>query len=194
LTPHFFLSLPPFLLLTPAVKSDLCDASVESVSGYFNITGTRDAAYFYWLFESRGNPSTDPLVVWLTGGPVGGEGGRKGRSEGGTRLDMGMGGSEPDTRTLTTSPPSFLFEKGCSSILALFVENGPCSVNEFGNGTLPNPYSWNSNANILWIDQPVGKEGGREKGREGGEGRAGNRAAQLVLPPFSPSLPPSLPP
>lgn len=108
LTPPFFLSLPPFLILTPAVKSDLCDASVESVSGYFNITGTRDAAYFYWLFESRGNPSTDPLVVWLTGGPVGGEGGRKGRSKGGTRLDMGMGGSEPDTKTLTTSPPSFL--------------------------------------------------------------------------------------
>ncbi|GAB5036980.1 serine carboxypeptidase [Nannochloropsis oceanica] len=102
------------VLTGSAVKSDLCDASVESVSGYFNITGTRDAAYFYWLFESRGDPSSDPLVVWLTGGP------------------------------------------GCSSILALFVENGPCSVNEFGNGTLPNPYSWNSNANILWIDQPVG--------------------------------------
>jgi cathepsin A (carboxypeptidase C) len=24
---------------------------------------------FYWLFKSRGNPDTDPLVLWLTGGP-----------------------------------------------------------------------------------------------------------------------------
>jgi len=76
---------------------------------------------------------------------------------------------------LSLLPPSLSFiKKGCSSILALFVENGPCSVNEFGNGTLPNPYSWNSNANILWIDQPVGKgggRGGREEGREGEEGR-----------------------
>jgi len=24
---------------------------------------------FYWLFESRHNPSTAPLVIWLTGGP-----------------------------------------------------------------------------------------------------------------------------
>ena len=24
---------------------------------------------FYWWFESRNAPSTDPLVLWLTGGP-----------------------------------------------------------------------------------------------------------------------------
>jgi cathepsin A (carboxypeptidase C) len=24
---------------------------------------------FYWLFRSKGNPDTDPLVMWLTGGP-----------------------------------------------------------------------------------------------------------------------------
>ena len=24
---------------------------------------------FYWLFKSRGSPETDPLVIWLTGGP-----------------------------------------------------------------------------------------------------------------------------
>lgn len=130
---------------------------MESVSGYFNITGTRDAAYFYWLFESRSDPANDPLVVWLTGGP------------------------------------------GCSSILALFVENGPCYVNEYGNGTLPNPYSWNSNANILWIDQPVGMEGGREgaewRRRErregGGEGCAATYYGELNHP-SPPSLPSSL--
>ena len=24
---------------------------------------------FYWLFKSRSSPDTDPLVIWLTGGP-----------------------------------------------------------------------------------------------------------------------------
>lgn len=24
---------------------------------------------FYWLFKSRENPATDPIVIWLSGGP-----------------------------------------------------------------------------------------------------------------------------
>ena len=32
---------------------------------------------------------------------------------------------------------------------------GPCSI-ATGNTTKFNPYSWNSNANIFFIDQPVG--------------------------------------
>jgi cathepsin A (carboxypeptidase C) len=45
---------------------------------------------------------------------------------------------------------------GCSSEVALFGENGPCSVNEAGNDTITNKYSWNSKANVLYIDQPAG--------------------------------------
>lgn len=45
---------------------------------------------------------------------------------------------------------------GCSSTLALLSENGPCSVNKDGTGTLPNPNSWNAKANVLWLDQPAG--------------------------------------
>jgi len=45
---------------------------------------------------------------------------------------------------------------GCSSTLALLSENGPCAVNEDGTGTVPNPSSWNTNANVLWLDQPAG--------------------------------------
>eukprot|EP01061_Rhynchopus_euleeides_P021696 TRINITY_DN353_c0_g1_i4.p1 TRINITY_DN353_c0_g1~~TRINITY_DN353_c0_g1_i4.p1 ORF type:complete len:466 (+),score=199.44 TRINITY_DN353_c0_g1_i4:46-1398(+) len=45
---------------------------------------------------------------------------------------------------------------GCSSEVALFAENGPCSVNQNGTGTIPNPYSWNSNATLIYIDQPTG--------------------------------------
>lgn len=45
---------------------------------------------------------------------------------------------------------------GCSSEVALFGENGPCHVNADGTGTTTNPYSWNSNATLIYIDQPAG--------------------------------------
>jgi len=45
---------------------------------------------------------------------------------------------------------------GCSSEVALFGENGPCAVNANGTGTVRNPYSWNTKANVLYIDQPAG--------------------------------------
>jgi carboxypeptidase C (cathepsin A) len=67
---------------------------------------------WYWFFESRNAPSTDPLVIWLTGGP------------------------------------------GCSSLVALFAENGPYIIADDLSLSL-NPFSWNSNASVIWIDQPV---------------------------------------
>ena len=45
---------------------------------------------------------------------------------------------------------------GCSSEVALFGENGPCQVTADGSNTTLNPYSWNTNANLLYIDQPTG--------------------------------------
>eukprot|EP01039_Chlorochromonas_danica_P007629 gene7629-8431_t len=96
------------------VSSSLCDASVKSLSGYFSVSDTFEKNYFYWFFESRASPSSDPLIIWMTGGP------------------------------------------GCSSQLALLTENGPCAVNDDGVTTKNNPYSWNSNANVIWVDQPAG--------------------------------------
>ncbi|EWM30038.1 serine protease family [Nannochloropsis gaditana] len=96
------------------VETKLCDPDVNSQAGYFKISGSKDKNYFYWFFESRATPETDPLIIWLTGGP------------------------------------------GCSSILALLYENGPCTVNDDGKNTTLNPYSWTKHANMLWIDQPAG--------------------------------------
>merc|ERR1712013_687757 len=44
---------------------------------------------------------------------------------------------------------------GCSSQLALLAENGPCTVGKDGRTTSVNNYSWNSNANVIWLDQPA---------------------------------------
>eukprot|EP00658_Telonema_sp_P-2_P054108 TRINITY_DN4302_c0_g1_i1.p1 TRINITY_DN4302_c0_g1~~TRINITY_DN4302_c0_g1_i1.p1 ORF type:complete len:446 (+),score=94.73 TRINITY_DN4302_c0_g1_i1:62-1399(+) len=45
---------------------------------------------------------------------------------------------------------------GCSSAVALFHELGPCKINSDKATSHPNPYSWNQNASIVFIDQPAG--------------------------------------
>eukprot|EP00045_Choanoeca_perplexa_P000768 m.16020 g.16020 ORF g.16020 m.16020 type:complete len:445 (-) comp10529_c0_seq1:208-1542(-) len=91
----------------------LC-GNTTSKAGYFKIDGSKNKNYFYWSFESLSNPSTDPVLLWMTGGP------------------------------------------GCSSELALLFENGPCHVNTDGTATTLNPFGWNANANLIFIDQPAG--------------------------------------
>ena len=48
---------------------------------------------------------------------------------------------------------------GCSSLLASYMENGPCRVSRNNETKDPettiNEYSWNENANVVWVDQPA---------------------------------------
>jgi len=89
--------------------------NITQHSGYITVNGTYENGVhlFYWMFESQNSPKSDPLVIWLTGGP------------------------------------------GCSSEIALFYENGPYSINDDLSLKI-NPYSWNTFANLLYVDQPVG--------------------------------------
>jgi len=45
---------------------------------------------------------------------------------------------------------------GCSSEIALFMENGPYAFEDDNKTLKSNPHSWNSNANLLYVDQPIG--------------------------------------
>ncbi|KAJ5742693.1 uncharacterized protein N7511_011094 [Penicillium nucicola] len=45
---------------------------------------------------------------------------------------------------------------GSSSMIGLFQEIGPCLINEYGNGTVSNPWAWNQNTSLLFVEQPVG--------------------------------------
>ncbi|KAJ5275762.1 hypothetical protein N7524_001915 [Penicillium chrysogenum] len=44
---------------------------------------------------------------------------------------------------------------GSSSMMGLFQENGPCLINEHGNGTVHNPWGWSRNSSLLFVDQPA---------------------------------------
>jgi carboxypeptidase C (cathepsin A) len=63
--------------------------------------------------ESLNNATTDPVLIWLNGGP------------------------------------------GCSSLLGLFNENGPFVFDDGESQIKPNPYPWNSRANLLYIESPA---------------------------------------
>ena len=88
--------------------------NVTQHSGYILVNKTHGNNFFYWFFESRGMPSKDPVVLWLTGGP------------------------------------------GCSSSLALLAENGPFVMRNGSKVPVLNQFGWNSFANLLYVDQPVG--------------------------------------
>jgi carboxypeptidase C (cathepsin A) len=49
-----------------------------------------------------------------------------------------------------------MFQPGSSSMIGLFQEHGPCRINNASSGVNLNPESWNTYANMLYIDQPVG--------------------------------------
>ena len=41
-------------------------------------------------------------------------------------------------------------------MIGLFQENGPCRITNDSSSVTLNHYSWNNEANVLYIDQPVG--------------------------------------
>lgn len=45
---------------------------------------------------------------------------------------------------------------GCSSMLGMFMENGPCVVDDDSDVFFDNPYSWSSRLNMLYIEGPAG--------------------------------------
>lgn len=108
-TPHEVTSLPGFSkpLLERSWTGFLSTNSSNGGSGGGN------GSLFYWYYESRGSPATDPLILWVQGGP------------------------------------------GCSSELGMLGELGPYHLLKDLTLTV-NPYSWNTRANLLFIDQPVG--------------------------------------
>lgn len=109
-------------------RAGVCETTpgVNSYSGYVDLNATTHM--FFWFFESRNNPSTDPLTLWLNGGPG---------SDSLIGLFQGIA--------------AFCFPNDKLIVLEL----GPCNVTE-NLKTQVNPYAWNEVSNLLFLSQPVG--------------------------------------
>ncbi|TFK38948.1 serine carboxypeptidase [Crucibulum laeve] len=57
-----------------------------------------------------------------------------------------------------TAPLALWFNggPGSSSMIGLLQEHGPCRITNDSSSVTLNPFSWNNEANVLYIDQPVG--------------------------------------
>lgn len=110
---HFIFAVLLAYCVYARSEDDEIFAKHKGKTGFIKVTSLKDQL-FYWFFPSQGNPNTDPLVLWLTGGP------------------------------------------GCSSEIAIFIENGPMNLNPKNLSVSVNPYSWNKVANVLYVDQPIG--------------------------------------
>lgn len=104
-------SNPDEIISLPGLKTP---PKFKQYSGYLNATIDGDRKLHYWFVESQNNPASDPVLLWLNGGP------------------------------------------GCSSLDGFLSENGPFKVLDGGTGLVPNPYSWNTVANVLYLESPVG--------------------------------------
>jgi len=101
------------VVLLAVVGLAFCQFPKQFFSGYIQVNKQFDANLFYYFVPSQSRPATDPVILWLQGGP------------------------------------------GCSSMFGCFVENGPFLVQKDGTFKA-NPYTWNTNASMIWIDSPVG--------------------------------------
>ena len=118
-------------LSTNTVPPDFCDPNSNSFSGYFGVKGSK--------FDTSNSNSHKHYFYWFFD--------RRSTSLSGIQQNQTDENEIPLLIWLNGGP-------GCSSLLGLLEENGPCLINPDGHSTRINPYSWTEAAHVLYLDQP----------------------------------------
>ncbi|RKK83903.1 hypothetical protein BFJ71_g14729 [Fusarium oxysporum] len=106
--------LPSFSLKLGNDTASVCNSTTPGTAGFIKSDDGTDSEMFFWLYESKNDPSTDPVILWMSGGP-----GASSTAYGG------------------------------------LMELGPCRIAHEGGYTVDNPFGWNTNASVIFVDQPV---------------------------------------
>ncbi|MQM02835.1 hypothetical protein Taro_035605 [Colocasia esculenta] len=102
--------------------------SFRQFSGYVTVDERKERALFYYFAEAEVDPLSKPLVLWLNGGKLNN-----------LKAVLANGWHWP----------------GCSSVgVGAFSENGPFRPS--GQMLVRNEYSWNKEANMLYLESPAG--------------------------------------
>jgi len=134
---------------------------MESYAGFFKVNETYNSHLYFWFFPSQSKPSEDPVILWLQGGPGAtslfglfkengpikayavSESDNPNKEDVENNLNGTSDKCEHDKRNSRSAPwidplPEF----------PRYDKNQPRSK--------LNPYSWNRNASVIYIDNPVG--------------------------------------
>ncbi|KAK7859137.1 serine carboxypeptidase-like 19 [Quercus suber] len=136
-----------------------------------------DVQLFYYFVESQREPSSDPLLVWLTGGPGCSSfypffiGNVVDRSPEFAENHLYLGGGSY-TGILIPVTVQKMYDDYCSQLASIHTCVGPLSFHYiFSERELPtlhlNSDTWTKRLNILYIDAPVGSGFSYSKSLEG---------------------------
>ncbi|KAF7539554.1 hypothetical protein G7054_g2092 [Neopestalotiopsis clavispora] len=59
--------LPSFSIRLSPDTANVCNSSTPGTAGW--IDSDDDSHMFFWLYESKNNPATDPVILFMSGGP-----------------------------------------------------------------------------------------------------------------------------
>lgn len=59
--------IPPFSLRLGNDTASVCNSSTPGTAGFVATEDGNDSEMFFWLFESKNDPATDPVILWMSG-------------------------------------------------------------------------------------------------------------------------------
>ncbi len=141
---------------------------MQSYAGFFRVNKEHNSHLYFWFFPSQGDPSNDPVILWLQGGP--GASSLFGLfKENGpikayavseneakqAKSDFSRSSSESSAKNCSNSRRASARRAKRASQAEIDALPFPLFDKYTPKASL-NRYSWNRNASVIYVDNPVG--------------------------------------